>query len=99
MFNFYLMSNSNVQVEVCDLLSKLDPLAASFILPEWSARTSSALMSLLADEDLRVRQAGQQIFLDKKTTIFLKRTIIFYKDNNILKLPGTIFLNDNNIFK
>ena len=73
-----------IKVEVCDLLSKLDPLATSFILPEWSARTSSALMSLLADEDLRVRQAAAATLADISRNIFHDRNNLAYEKSKII---------------
>ena len=44
-----------VRLDLCDLLARLDPLPATFLLPAWSSLVITALLQLLGDVDTRVR--------------------------------------------
>ena len=45
-------------VEICELLSGIDCLAASYIVPSWPHSVTDALCKLLSQEDARVREGA-----------------------------------------
>ena len=49
-----------VRTDLCELLAAVPSVPASYILPSWATDVLSALTSLLADEDSRVRSAASQ---------------------------------------
>ena len=52
-----------VRLDLCDLLARLNPLPATFLLPAWPRLAITALLQLLGDVDTRVRAGATRALL------------------------------------